>query len=155
MKTPRLLVIGGVVVCGVLALVQTRGREPQHVPGTCYGAAPFALDGTNYAYYLARSNILAAPDWSPSKPLPLSISAAVAVAQDQVSKIVPAEKQFYLKEITLSCVGHTYPEDEYNSWYYLIYFEPARPSPGKIGRQERVGISVDLRGNPGFIQPVE
>jgi hypothetical protein len=154
MKNSKLIVLALATIVSFVLAGQTLTRGPEHVPSTRYGAR-FTLAGTNYGSFLVRRDILASPSWSPSEPLPLSISRAVAIAEGELHKLVAPEKGFYLKEVTLSCVGHTHPQDAYTSWYYLVYFEPIHPSPGKIGLQERVGIAVDLQGHPGAIEPTE
>lgn len=123
-------------------------------PCTAYGGG-FTLNQTSYYSILYQSNIVAAPRWDPSQPLPLSLEKAVQIARAEFHKLVPDDRGWKLDSIHLASLATSVPAPE-DAWYYRIRFAPTIRSPvdrpySRTYAPEAVEIAVDFAGKPGLL----
>lgn len=148
MKMTRCLLIVGAVVFAILvfqALAQT-----SYSANWLQTGRNFFLQNLEHSCFLSRSNIVSAPSWRISEQLPLTISNAVTIARNELSRLTANEPMWEVTEIALRSVSAT----QSSNWYFQISFEPRiqeRNYVPKVSYPDQFIVLIDLAGRIGPI----
>ena len=107
--------------------------------------AHFKIDDMSLRSSIPRQMVDSGPDWWPSKPLPLSFSAAEQIGREELGKIIENESIWELTEITLQRIQC--PGREQTKWFYSLAF---RPPGGWCSHPDSFTIPIALSGTPGI-----
>jgi hypothetical protein len=102
----------------------------------------FSLDEMEFGSGISRADMITAPDWSLSEPLPLSLNDAEQAARSELRKLVNDDRQWVASEI-----GLHRSDRSLQKWHYRVTLVPV----GGHWLQDRFTAYVALNGKPGTI----
>ncbi len=177
MQRNKLLAVGSAaVLCAGLMLGQTRapvdtferGLRPHPQDQAKYIAGVparlamgleirlFHLNNVRYRATLSEEALLASPDWTPAKPLPLDFARAESIARQQLRKLVADDTPWEVKGFNLRSAeagmydadGLRVPGKSTVKWYLQVELRSSSgQQPGSFW------VFMNLAGQTGKVEP--
>ena len=140
MKRSTRFVVAVVSLSAFVVLAQS-GIIAKSMPRTMF----FHLDDEEHTARIKRQAVLSSPTWDPSKPLPLGMARAEAIARKELMKLVTNESAWEAQSFELDKIRGT------AHWYYVVHFMEITPHRGYTPTNfpDSVDVLVDLSGRPG------
>ncbi len=123
----------------------------------------FSLNNVQYWARISEEALLSAPDWTPSKPLPLDFTNAEAIARTQLRNLVADDAGWKVTGFHLCSAQLTAPDPDKlgarinlrRAWYFQVEMKPVTSPPprGDGQRSDSFWVFIDLSGKPGTIEP--
>jgi hypothetical protein len=154
MKTPQLLLTGLIALAATLMFSQTLPSTFPSMPPK-YAGGPefpppqtwyFQLGGKHYSTRITRRFIDAGPDWSPSLPLPLSMTKAEEIARAQLRKLGTDDLGWEVTDLSLKRLSPDYRL----KWFYMVRLEPTVGTSNSPS--DSFLVAINLSGDVGVIE---